>query len=66
MMTQKVIAQRPKNGCARCVWWMQHSRDNYGRCAILRVKTWWKHAPCVEYELDTQVPDEIRIVAGDV
>ena len=59
---QYTMAQRPQNGCARCQWWRQHHGDNFGKCMIHREPTWWQHGPCVEYEKDQDIPDEIQLI----
>lgn len=53
--------QRPKHGCARCYWWHQDGRKDHGRCAVTTEDTFWKHAPCPEYEYNEQVQDEIEL-----
>lgn len=55
-------AQRPANGCARCVWWYEHDTDNWGDCRCKREQTWWQHGPCDEYEKDPDTPDDILLI----
>lgn len=64
-MTKAVMKeqQRPKNGCARCVWWLQSAPSGWGRCSVHRERTWYEHAACCEYERDGEVPDNIMIRA---
>lgn len=54
-MTQDQIKDRPKAGCSRCFWWLEypHLEDGWGQCALNGEPTWFKHAPCSEYELQT-------------
>ena len=59
--TMTINETRPKNGCARCVWWFQDGADGWGLCAFHRERTWWQHAACVEYETDGQIGDTIRL-----
>lgn len=54
--------QRPANGCARCIWWKQHLVDNWGRCSVHSQRTWWQHGPCVEYEKDQDITDDIQLI----
>lgn len=62
MTTPSITVQtRPTNGCARCVWWLQRQPSPWGLCTVHRVKTWWQHAACVEYERDVHVLDRIQI-----
>lgn len=58
----RIIKERPKNGCARCIWWQQNRKDNWGQCKILKDETWWQHAPCVEYERDGSITDDISLI----
>ena len=55
------IQVRPKNGCARCVWWRRYAWTNRGRCACSRDITRWQAPPCPEYEMDPGVKDDIII-----
>lgn len=57
---------RPKNGCARCIWWMQGQNNSWGRCALYRSRTWWQAPPCQEYELDPEVLDKIVVYQEDL
>ena len=50
---------RPKNGCARCMWW-HHQKEGWGKCRVIKdFKTWYKHAPCSEFELNPLVDDHL-------
>lgn len=53
---------RPTNGCARCVWWQQGKKDNWGRCRVHQAKYWWQAPPCPEYERDAERPDTIELI----
>jgi len=55
------IEQCPAHGCARCYWWYQDGRKGYGRCAVTDENTFWKHAPCPEYEYNEMTGDEIEV-----
>lgn len=63
-MSKRIYYQdrRPANGCARCMWWAQHLVDNWGYCRVNREKTWWQHGPCVEYEKDQDITDDIQLI----
>lgn len=59
MDNQTMTERRPDSGCARCVWWLRERRTEWGRCTLHRVRTFWKHAACTEYENDPFIPDEM-------
>lgn len=63
-MSKRIYYQdtRPMNGCARCMWWKYHLLDNWGYCTVHNERTWWQHGPCVEYERDPEIPDEIHLI----
>jgi hypothetical protein len=61
-----VQVPRPKAGCARCVWWPFNGHNGWRKCMLLGVKMWYEHAPCSEYEEDTNVLDVIRIKQCDI
>ena len=56
---------RPADGCARCYWWQKHRRDDWGRCSMHHERTWWRHAPCDEYDKDPHREDKIRLTGKD-
>ena len=57
----KTTSTRPKNGCARCIWWRYHE-SGWGRCKVLSgSKTWYQHAPCLEYEINPLLSDTIIV-----
>lgn len=54
-------AARPKAGCARCLWWLQNPKKDYGLCALNQLKKGWQAPPCPEYVTDPYVPNEIDL-----
>lgn len=55
------IEERPKNGCARCIWWKQLGHTGWGRCRAHGERTWWQRMPCAEYELDFAIDSAIML-----
>lgn len=55
------VKVRPDNGCARCLWWRQCRYSAWGRCLVHRVRTWWQHAACSDYDRDCEIIDTIRV-----
>lgn len=54
-------ATRPRNGCARCVWWAHTLDSDTGVCRIDGTEKYYRFPPCCEYELDAMVPDIIEV-----
>lgn len=54
--------QIPRHGCARCLWWRYIGKSGWGRCIQYKEKTWYQHAPCVEYEMDAEAEEEIEVI----
>lgn len=59
------IEQRPENGCARCLWWLQDRRDDWGRCTMHHDRTWWRHAACGDYDKDPFAEDTIQLTGKE-
>ena len=53
--------QIPEHGCARCMWWRYNSTNGWGRCVLRVAIAWYQHGPCVDYEMDAEVGDEIEV-----
>ena len=59
MAKEKIIADVPKNGCGRCVWWRRRILNGFGACRLWNTSTWYAASPCIEYELDPEAAEKI-------
>lgn len=55
------MATLPRHGCARCIWRRAMRKNPWGRCAITSEQKWYQAPPCPEYELNSNVPDEVLL-----
>lgn len=57
----KTMATLPRHGCSRCEWWRKTGVNPWGMCSLHGERRWYQAPPCVEYEMDASVPDEIEL-----